>query len=131
MSSMATAKSSAHRYSSGRPWSSITGKLIVLYTLSASTMVVLIAGILYWVLIHNLDRLTEQFLASEVNDFRAILRERPDDQRVIEAEVNYQGVDLQFPGYYARIMDEAGRTLIESHNMSEVMEPAEFPPPGA
>src|SRR5438477_69543 len=106
MSSKTPSKSSARRAPPAGLWTSITGRLAVLYIVSASVMILIGSGILYWVLLHNLDRLTEQFLASEINDFRAILRERPDDQRVIEAEVNYEGVDLQFPGYYARIMEE-------------------------
>src|ERR1051326_7242293 len=97
MSSKTPSKSEVRGHMPAWLWSSITGRLTLLYTLSASTMVVICAAFLYWVLIHNLDRLTEQFLASEINDFRAILRERPDDERVIEAEVNYHGVDLQFP----------------------------------
>jgi two-component system heavy metal sensor histidine kinase CusS len=110
-------------------WSSITGKLTLLYTLSASAMVVICAAFLYWVLIHNLDRLTEQFLAGEIHDLSSILRERPNDQRAIEDEINYEGADQQFPWYYARILDETGRTLIESHEMGEVMEPSVFPSP--
>ncbi len=112
-------------------WSSITSRLTLLYTLSASAMVVIFASLLYWLLAHNLDRLTEQFLTAEMHDLQRILQERPDDRRVIEAEVNYEGVDEQFPAYYARILDEGGQTQIESHQMSKVIGSSVFPPPGA
>ena len=93
-------------------------------------MVVICAGFLYGLLGQNLDRLTEQFLAAEMHDLQRILQERPDDRAVIETEVNYEGIAGQFPAYYARILDDAGRTLIESHGMSEVIAPSLFPAAG-
>ena len=123
--------SSARRDSAPWPWASITGRLTLLYTLSASATVVVCAGFLYWWLAQNLDRLTEQFLMAEMHDLQRILHERPDDRRVIEAEVNYEGMDEEFPAYYARILDDGGRTLIESHHMSRVIGSSVFPQPGA
>jgi len=111
-------------------WSSITGRLTLSYTLSASAMVVICAALLYGILVRNLDRLTADFLAAEMHDLQRILQDRPNDRAVLETEVNYDGVDDQFPAYYARILDEAGRTLIESRGMGEVIASSRFPAAG-
>src|ERR1051325_8059558 len=96
MSSKTPSESEVRGHMPAWLWSSITGRLTLLYTLSASAMVMICAGLLYWLLAQTLDRLTEQFLTAEMHDLQRILHERPDDRAVIEAEVNYEGVDEQF-----------------------------------
>ena len=56
------------------PWSSITAKLVALYTLSASVLLAAGMTFLYWVLVRNLDALAAQFAADEIHDIRAELQ---------------------------------------------------------
>ena len=112
------------------PWSSITGRLTLLYTLSASAILILCAAILYWILAANLDTLTNEFVAAEMHDIVTVLGPWPNDQKVLLAEINYEGVE-QYPQYYARILDGKGNTLIETRQMSEFVSVSEFPEPSS
>src|SRR6266446_5532697 len=59
-----------------RSWS-ITGRLTVLYTVSAGGLLLLATMFLYWVLASNLTREDHQFLADKVHVLRGILRDHP------------------------------------------------------
>ncbi|MCL4492225.1 MAG: heavy metal sensor histidine kinase [Nitrospirae bacterium] len=113
---------------SNSPRWSITRRLTLLYTLSAFGMLVIATVFLYWVLTNNLEKEDNQFLANKIHVLRVILRERPDNPEALEEEVKWEGAALQFSGYYARILDEAGRTLIETPGM-DTISVSLFPPP--
>ncbi len=68
-------------------WSSITGRLALLYALSAFGMLLLSTVFLYWVLASNLERHNNELLADEVRILRLILQEHPDDPEALEQEV--------------------------------------------
>jgi two-component system heavy metal sensor histidine kinase CusS len=111
------------------PWSSITAKLVALYTLSASILLASGMMFLYRVLVRNLDVLAAQFAADEIHDIRAALQERPEDRQVLESQVNFERTDL-YPGYLARVTDEQGHILIETRGMSDVVPESAFPQSG-
>lgn len=92
-------------------------------------MLALATGFLYWVLVRSLERENNQFLADKVHVLRAILRDRPDNIDALE-EVKLEGAALQFSKYYVRILDERGRTLIETPGMDAIdAGPLAFPTP--
>ncbi len=128
MSSKSAENTRGHSDKSNLPHWSITRRLTFLYTLSASGMLVIATVFLYWVLTNNLEREDHPFLAHTIHVLRVILQERPDNPEALEEEVKWEGAALQFSGYYARILDEAGRTLIETPGM-DTISVSLFPPP--
>ena len=114
--------------SARRSWS-ITRRLTWLYTVSASGILVLSAGFLYWALASNLAREDNQFLTDEILEMRMMLRERPEDTRVLTAELQWEGAVRQFTKHYTRILDGNGRTLFEPPGMHTVLTPTLFPTP--
>ncbi len=107
-------------------WSSITGRLALLYALSAFGMLLLSTVFLYWVLASDLERNNNELLADEVRILRLILQEHPDDPEALEQEVKLEGADSQFT---ARILDEGSHTLIETPGMNGIITPPLFPNP--
>jgi len=130
MSLKTVENTTSYRSASSSPWSwSITRRLTFLYTLSALGMLVISAVFLYWVLVSNLEREDNQFLAAKIQVLRVILRERPDKQEALEEEVKWEGASFQFAKYYARILDEEGRTQIETPGMDNILVSSLFPAP--
>jgi two-component system heavy metal sensor histidine kinase CusS len=127
MSSKSAENTIEHSDKSNSPHWSITRRLTLLYTLSAFGMLVISTVFLYWVLTNNLEKEDNQFLANKIHVLRVILQERPDNLEALEEEVKWEGAALQFTKYYARILDEAGHTLIETPKMD--ISVSLFPPP--
>jgi len=112
---------------------SITRRLTILYALSTVTMLLVVTGILYWVLVSDLAKADNQFLKDKIRVLRAILREHPDEPEGLREEVNSAGV------YYIRVLDQDKQVLIESPDMApwlpgflfpEPIESGEFPTAG-
>ena len=66
---------------------SITGRLTILYTVSAGGMLLLSSVFLYWVLASNLAWESQQFLEDKIHVVHSILRDRPYDQDLLKSEV--------------------------------------------
>ncbi len=130
MSSKTAQQTTGSRVAARFPWSwSITGRVTVLYTLSASGILVLSTVFLYWVLVSNLEREGTEFLTAKIQVLRMILRERPNNQEALEEETKWEGTAFHFVKYYARILDEESRTLTETPSMDEIIPTALFPAP--
>jgi two-component system, OmpR family, heavy metal sensor histidine kinase CusS len=110
---------------------SIVARLTVLYTLSASGMLVLAAAFLHWTLAQNLRREDGQFLADKVHLLRTILQQDAGGTDALREEVEWETAALHFAKYYARVLDDRGRTLIETPGMNAVLPAGEFSPPAA
>lgn len=130
MSSKTAASESRQRdpRTSRQSWS-ITRRLTWLYTVSASGILVLSAGFLYWALASNVAREDNQFLADEILEMRMMLQESPEDAKVLTAELQWEGAVRQFTKHYTRVLDVDGNTLFETFGMHDVMTPSLFPEP--
>jgi two-component system, OmpR family, heavy metal sensor histidine kinase CusS len=118
-----------------RAWSgSITGRLALLYTLSAFAILVIATGFLYWAFSNNLKQEDKQFLAEKINVQRAIMKERPEedraeDERDLEQEVKWERSAPQFTRYYSRVLDEKGKTVSETDDMGDIIPASSFTSP--
>jgi len=110
---------------------SITKRLTILYAVSAFILLAISAVILDWVLTGDMEREDSQFLASEVQSLRILLREHPDDTNAWKKDIERETIASAsvFIKYYVRILDEKGRSLVETPGMKEVMAPSSFPTP--
>src|SRR5437762_10000473 len=109
---------------------SIASRLALLYTLSASALLIGSAGFLYWVVEGNLEREANQFLADKIHLLQLMLKERWRDAELIRGEVQWEATANRFlHHYYIRILDNGGNMLLETPNMSQSLGPGGFPPP--
>jgi two-component system heavy metal sensor histidine kinase CusS len=108
-----------------RTWS-ITTRLTILIA-GTGFMILFASGcVLYWTVQTSLDAEIAQFLADKVFVLRAIAQDRPDDHAALDEEARLEGAARRYNRYYVRILDPAGRTLIETPGMNDLLPPAAF-----
>ncbi len=104
---------------------SITLRLTIVYIISALGILALSTAFLYWVLVTNLTRKNDEFLADKIHILRYVLLHHPNEIEPLKEEVRW-GTRFK---YYARILDEDGNTLLETPGMRGFIARASFPVP--
>jgi two-component system heavy metal sensor histidine kinase CusS len=112
-----------------RPWS-LAARLTAWYSISAFLLIAVATGFLYWVLVVNLVRQGDEFLADKVHILQTLLRDRPDDVHMLREEVELEPAARQYGQVYVRILDADGTTQMETSGMSAVLPAAAFPAAG-
>ncbi len=108
---------------------SITARIALLSTLSALFMLSVALGLLNFVLTHELERGSAQFLVGRVRELEMAVRVHGDDPTRLHDEVEVEAglyraaQDLVF---YARVLDGDGRVLLETPGMGEVAPQSRF-----
>jgi len=118
----------------GRDPGSIAGRLTLLYTLSASALLIVVTAFLYEAVVINLREEDKQFLADKVHTLQILLKEHGDNRTSLEQEVQWEAVTAKLTPYYAyfsRILEPQGMVVIETPGMAEVVPAAVFPVPAA
>jgi two-component system heavy metal sensor histidine kinase CusS len=113
-----------------RAWS-LAARLTAWYAGSAFLLVLAATGFLYWVLISNLEREDDQFLADQIHYLRTLLRDRPDEFRALKKEAELEWASSEHIQVYKRILDEDGQILMETPGMHGLLPPDLFPHPAA
>jgi two-component system heavy metal sensor histidine kinase CusS len=133
-----SSKTVQNRSSDGRRSSilgslSITKRLTILYSISVFVLLAISSIFLDRILVRDMTEEDNQFLAAEVQNLRILLMEHPDDMNAWRMEVNRKTLASAstFIKYYVRILDENGRTLIETSRMRDIVQPVSFPEPSA
>ena len=107
---------------------SIVRRLTLLYAAATFALLLLATGSLYWALARDLAEEDHQFLADEVNLLRKILKEHPEELESLRIEVEVEGAERLSGKYYARVLDEVGKVLMETEGMTQaVPAPTQFP----
>ena len=104
----------------GRSWSVAT-RLTIWYAISAFSLIAIATGLLYWVLIRNLDQADDRLLADKARVIGAMLLNRPDDQSAIRQEVEEAWKARQDTQVYVRVLDARGQITAETPGMREVL----------
>jgi two-component system heavy metal sensor histidine kinase CusS len=111
---------------------SIGARLAISYTLSAFGMLAVVTAVLYSILIRGMEWDETQLVVNKVKMFEATLRANGDNMAILDNEVNLEG-GAYYPGQYyfvySRILDEAGKVLIEAPGMEHLLPETVFPPP--
>lgn len=110
-------------------FSSITGKLIFLYTATSAGILILCATILYWQFTRNAQREDQQFLSDAADEVKTILRERPGNLELLKFEVQSETSSFRFYQHYIRVLDENGHIIVETPGMSDLIPRVSFPHP--
>jgi two-component system heavy metal sensor histidine kinase CusS len=104
----------------GRSWSVAT-RLTIWYAISAFSLIAVATGLLYWVLIRNLDQADDRLLADKARVIGAMLLNRPGDQAAIRQEVEEAWKARQDTQVYVRVLDARGQITAETPGMREVL----------
>jgi len=92
------------------------------YAVAGLLMVFFATASLYLVLVKELERSTDLFLADKVNVLRTMLRERPDDLDGLREEVELESAARQYEQFYVRLLDERGYSFMETPGVAEQLE---------
>ncbi len=122
------ADSAMRRFTGSLHPRSITRWLTLHYVVWTAALLCLAVGFLYWTLKHSLDHARHGMLASKSEVLRVLVRD-PGKAAVLANEVEHEAAESLPFRYYARVMDDQGRVLLETPGMKELPPPALFPPP--
>jgi two-component system heavy metal sensor histidine kinase CusS len=86
-------------------------------------------GFLYWVLATNLAREDDEFLADKIHILNVALRDRPGDAGMLREEVEWEPAARRYGQVYARLLDSAGKVLMETPGMTVELPPQLFHAP--
>jgi two-component system, OmpR family, heavy metal sensor histidine kinase CusS len=115
-----------------RLWSlpgTLTFRLTAGYALAGLLMVVLATASLYLVLVTELEKSTDQFLADKLNVIRTMLRDRPNDWDNLREEVELESAARQYEHFYIRLLDDQNAPLMTTPGMAEQLDLRKFPGP--
>ena len=114
------------RRPSARPLS-LAARLTAWYGISAFVLIASATAFLYWALVTNLDREDDEFLADKIHILRSLLRDRPNDTRMLQEEVQWEPAARQYGQVFVRILDSSGASLMETPGMAEQLPVTVFP----
>ena len=89
-----------------RLWGTLAFRLTAGYALAGLFLVSFAIASLYLVLVNELEKSTDLFLADKVHVVRTMLRERPDDWDALREEVELETSARQYEQFYIRLLDE-------------------------
>jgi two-component system, OmpR family, heavy metal sensor histidine kinase CusS len=102
-----------------RLWRTLAFRLTAGYALAGLTLVILATASLYLVLVSELNKSTELFLADKLNVLRTMLRERPNDREALEEEVELETAARRYEQFYIRLLDERNAPMLTTPGMAE------------
>jgi two-component system heavy metal sensor histidine kinase CusS len=77
---------------------------------------------LYVVLVSELERSTDLFIADKLNVLRTMLRERPNDIDALREEVELESAARRYEQFYIRLLDQGGNQLMATPRMAEQLD---------
>jgi two-component system heavy metal sensor histidine kinase CusS len=89
-------------------------------------MVFLATASLYLVLVQELDRSTDLFLADKLNVVRTMLRERPDDADGLREEIELESAARRYEQFYIRLLDKERHQLMATPGMAQQLDLTQF-----
>jgi len=109
-----------------RLWGTLAFRLAAGYTLAGLLLVFLATASLYLVLVSELEKSTDLFLADKVNVLRTMLRERPDDWDALREEVELESAARQYEHFYICLLDEGNKPLLMTPGMADQLDLLQF-----
>jgi two-component system, OmpR family, heavy metal sensor histidine kinase CusS len=110
----------------GRWWGTLAFRLTAGYAISGLLTVFFATAGLYVVLVSELERSTDLFIADKLNVLRTMLRERPDDVGALQEEVELESAARRYEQFYIRLLDERGNVLMATPGMAEQLDLSQF-----
>jgi two-component system, OmpR family, heavy metal sensor histidine kinase CusS len=110
-----------------RWWDTLAFRLTAGYALAGLLLVFFATASLYFVLVTELERSTDLFLADKLNVIRTMLRDRPDDWDTLREEVELESAARRYEQFYIRLLDEQNTPLMATPGMAEQLDLQQFP----
>jgi len=108
-------------------WGTLALRLTAGYALAGVLMVFVSTAGLYFVLVTELERSTDLFLADKLNVIRTMLRERPDDLDALREEVELESAARRYEQFYIRLLDARNAPVMSTPGMTELLDLQHFP----
>jgi two-component system, OmpR family, heavy metal sensor histidine kinase CusS len=96
------------------------------YALAGLFLVSFATASLYLVLMSELEKSTDLFLADKVHVLRTMLRERPDDRDGLQEEVELESAARRYERFYIRVLDERSTPLWMTPGMADQLDLAQL-----
>ncbi len=109
-----------------RLWRTLAFRLTAGYALAGFFLVFFSVVSLYLVLVSELEKSTDLFLADKVHVLRTMLRERPGDQDALHEEVVLESAARRYEQFYIRVLDERNTTLLMTPGMADQLDLAQL-----
>src|ERR1700689_4522275 len=109
-----------------RLWRTLAFRLTAWYALAILFLVFLATAGLYLVLLSELERSTDLFLADKLHVLRTMLRERPNAWDALREEVELESAARRYEHFYIRLLDERNRPLLTTPGMEDQLDLSQF-----
>jgi two-component system heavy metal sensor histidine kinase CusS len=96
------------------------------YALAGLFLVFGATASLYLVLVSELEKSTDLFLADKLHVVSTMLRERPDDWDALREEVELESAARRYDQFYIRLLDEQDTTLLMTPGMAARLDLAQL-----
>jgi two-component system, OmpR family, heavy metal sensor histidine kinase CusS len=109
-----------------RLWRTLAFRLTAGYAIAGLFLVTFATVSLYLVLVRELEKSTDLFLADKVHVLRTMLRERPEDQDALREEVELESAARQYERFYIRLLDDRNTQLLMTPGMANQLDLAQL-----
>src|ERR1700689_5527029 len=109
-----------------RLWRTLAFRLTAGYALAGLFLVFVATASLYLVLVSELEKSTDLFLADKVHVLRTMLRERPDDWDALREEVELESAARRYERFYIRVLDGRNQLLLMTPGMADQLDLAQL-----
>jgi len=109
-----------------RLWGTLAFRLTAGYALAGLFLVFFATASLYLVLVKELDKSTDLFLADKVHVLSTMLRERPDDWDALREEIELESAARRYEQFYIRLLDERNTPLLTTPGMADQLDLAQL-----
>ena len=103
-------------------WGTLAFRLTAWYVLAGLALVVFTTASLYFVLVTELEKSTDLFLADKIHVLRTMLRDRPDDWDGLREEIELESAARRYQQFYIRLLDERNVPLLTTPEMAEQLD---------
>jgi two-component system, OmpR family, heavy metal sensor histidine kinase CusS len=105
-----------------RFWGTLAFRLTASYALAGLFLVFSATASLYFVLVSELEKSTDLFLADKVHVLRTMLKERPDDWDALREEIELESAARRYEQFYIRLLDERETALLITPGMADQLD---------
>ena len=109
-----------------RLWGALAFRLTAGYALAGVFLVFFATASLYLVLVNELEKSTDLFLADKVQVLRTILRDRPGDRDALREEIELESSARRYEQFYVRLLDERNTLLLMTPGMADQLDLAQL-----
>ncbi len=105
-----------------RLWTTLAFRLTAGYALAGLCLVFLAIVSLYLVLVGELEKSTDLFLADKVHVLGTMLQERPGDQDALQEEVELEPAARRYEQFYVRLLNARNQVQLITPGMAEQLD---------